>query len=120
MIPSRYLYPVIALVLVWAGSLLGVYQYATAEEDPEGDERYQAGLIDKLEEQNFMLFESEVMAFEELLREDSKSVFRPVTSALFLNSKTENYLRRKAGSSLTPEKHFTDYDKFIVSELLLL
>jgi hypothetical protein len=31
MIPSKYLFPVIALVLVWAGSLFAVYNYSNSE-----------------------------------------------------------------------------------------
>lgn len=112
MIPSRYLYPVISLVLIWAGSLLGVYQYATAEDNSEAYERYQAELIEKLHEQNYRFFEYETIRFTELLQEESRSVFRPVLPVIEANMKLSEAFRKENINSLEQDNKFNAREAF--------
>lgn len=102
MIPSRYLYPVIALVLLWAGSLFGVYQYATAE-DGGAYQQYQFQVLQEMKARNDQYFEESYQDFQHLLEEDRKFQFQPILPVLENNRELTEEFRKMTKAQLKAE-----------------
>lgn len=78
MIPSKYLFPVVALVLVWASSLLAVYEYTTKPSAPNAPLEYQLELYDQLSNTLTEYEHYAISKFEQTLEDDAKARFRPL------------------------------------------
>jgi hypothetical protein len=79
MIPSKYLFPVIALVLVWAGSLFAVYNYSSSETNRPS----QTILMNALNEELHDNSNERVHDLATRLEERYKEKFRPTLPVLY-------------------------------------
>ncbi len=78
MIPSKYLFSVIALVLVWATSLFGIYNVAVNNSHQEGIHEQRAQTYSQLFATLDALAESNRLRFYNMLREDASGKYDPI------------------------------------------
>lgn len=83
MISSRYLFPVVLLVLVWAGSLWAVYDYACSRLSSSPQHASQHLLYEEIIDEISAVRLRDLRKTEDSLEDDSKAKFRPIIPVLY-------------------------------------